>query len=1377
MADVWLHIRADNLAEIESRLSNIESYLNEISKTHNLKFNTSGISQATRQVSQLESAASRVEGAFSKIGGAISKTGTLMQGLGNIFGGKVVGTVKTMTTAFATMGLYSAAQGTVERYDTMRMFPKMMEHLGYSAEDATAAVKKLEDAVIGLPTGLDEIVASARQLIPLTGDLDKGVNLAIAANNAFLAGGADANATRFGQRQIKDLLAKGTLRSQEWDSLFTALGSGLGVVAEAMGYSSQATKGVSSVNDEIKYAESRLKSLRNTQKRYEKEGGTAKAIKKNSDAIKTWEAELAKLQGQQDKSLGSFRAALKSNQIDALEFLDALEKVGTGEGELAKRADDYKDTISAAARNIKNAMQKLGAAGLEALDNILVEKTGKGIPGTIREISDSIKQNLVPAIEGWVSENGDKIVAFFDRLKNYDWIGLVSKVGNGLAKYYDIMTGFFTKVSPDIVAFLAVWAGPIGRFLQTAGSVVTGFGKVVGKLIKLFGSAGGVKAIGAAAKGASGLGNLVGSLKTAFAGIGLSAGYVAVVGEIGLVIGEYAKIIEMISNLNIGSDLSGKMTKVVTFASGVAAFTSVLVGMMSTAAGSGIGAGIVALGELLSAGFVGIVAEIGAVLLEFTNVLGSIGRAHLPDRSKISDFFGLIAGIADELAANGGVSKWFGTLTGSATVSNITKAMTNLTDIIKSMAKVQDTIAAMQAEGKFGVSNGELDISRITDFMEELIVGLENVTQLIYDNSTLFAEWAASKESGSIAKSIANINDIILSVADIQESIAKVNTRGAFGVRSIGKRSAMQWDDFEIYIRNIIRSMQNITEAITENSGIFAEWSAKSETKSILGAMENINDIIVAVSDMQTSIEQVNQKGRYGVRTIGKKSTFQWDDFEMEIRNIIRNMQNITETIDENSGLLAEWAAKKKTQNLFKSIEAIGSIITAVTDMQDNIAKMNETGRFGVHNLGGGRGKASMSSITQAIEEIISPLATSMKDLDVSGIGSDKTDAFKQIGDSTRYIKEALVQIASAQGNIDQLVDDNLAFSVGYKLQTIIESFSMFNEIAGENLTDLGTNMKSIYDAVGYLTGESGIITALKSVTESIGSLGIVEGVWPAGENLKTAIQTITGIFDNTSSIGAGANLGQLLGSAADNLSAIADTLKTLADNASAASGNLDQAASSLGKLGDAASKHKDAIKQAADAVKQLKSAVDGIYGKAFSAAMGVTALGSSAANQVGNLQAAASAASSLAAAINSIPTSKTVNVSVGGNVASSVGRSVGSGLLNTVRNAFGFAHGGEVRGPGGIDNVPSWLTSGEYVMTKRAHSTFGSRFMNRINNLDVEGAMRALSLRAGSGVFRGTTVTNNYTRDNHANVTFNVNRATQGYSQRRASRWARALS
>lgn len=1386
MADVWLHIRADNLADIEHRLENIESYLTEISKTHNIKFNTSGISTATRQVSQLETAASRVESIFATMGSTISKAGTAMQGLGNLFGGRVVNTAKTMATAFATAGLYSAAKGGIERYDIMQMFPKRMKRLfGNSAEaeaQAEKAVDKLEQSVIGLPTGLDQIVNSANTLISLTHDLKRGTDLAIATNNAFLAGGADAQQVEYGQRQIRDLIAAGTLRTQEWDSMFKSLGAGLGIIAEEMGYSGKASAGIKKNNDELKQLQQQLKKAKSSLFVWETEGGHKdNALQKKRDQIANLEAAIEKMTATSEEDLGDFRNALKAGEISAEDFTNALiAAAGIDDegnlGPLAQWMEDVKETsLAAAGANVGNAVKKLEAGFLDSINAVLVEKTGESLVQNVKNVSGAIKDQLLPALQGWVVDNSDKIIGFLDKLKNYDWVGLVSRVGKGLAQYYDIMTTLFTKVNPKVVAFLAVWAGPIGRALQTAGPIITGFGKVIGKLMRVFGTAKSAKAVGEAAKGAAGIGKIGTSLKTSFQGLALSAGFIALIGEIGLVIGEYAKIAEMISNLHIGSGFGKKMTTVVEVASGVAAFAAVLVGGFATVASSGVGAGIAGLAELLSAGFVGIIGEIGGVLIEFTHLANEINDVRLPQEGKLTDFFLLIANIGEALSESGGVGKWFSAWTGSKVVANVDNALNSIVSIVDSIGKIQDKITGLQAAGKYGVRNGELDMSVITGFLETMLLSLEEVTQLIYSNSGIFAEWAASKESKSISKSISNINGIILSVADIQDSIAKVTESGRFGVRKMGKKNTMLWDDFEIYIRNVVRSMQNITQAIIDNSGVLAEWGASSESKNIKKSMDNISGIILSVADIQDSIAQVNQKGRFGVRTIGKKSSLQWDDLEIYIRNLIRNMQNITETIDENSGLLAEWSAKKKTKNLQKSIEAVSDIIIAVSDIQTAIATLNTPGRFGVHNLGGGRGQASMSSLTKAIKEIIEPVVTMVSNLNIADIGSGTADSFEQISKAMLYIKQAVTQIQSMQGVVDELVDDNLAFSVGYKLQTIVESFAMFNDVASKNLSSLGDNVTNIKTAVDQIIQ---MMEALQLATGTID--GLVTGEkgnfsFAVGEKLLHAFTILKLAFGVAKgSIGGEGSLIEV----GPALQDIAKQLGDIGSNGEKAATNLSKAGGGVNELGEAAKTHGDTINKLAGYIKALKSALSGISSNASGAAGGVDEIGNAAARQVGNLYSAASAASSLASAINSIPSSKTVTMNVAGNAASGAGFSLGKTLGSIASSFFTKkASGGAVYGPGGIDNVPAWLTSGEFVMTKRAHSAFGSSFMNRINNLDVEGAMRALSLRAGSGILSRAKVTNNYTRDNHANVTFNVNRATQGYAQRRASRWARALS
>ncbi len=59
-------------------------------------------------------------------------------------------------------------------------------------------------------------------------------------------------------------------------------------------------------------------------------------------------------------------------------------------------------------------------------------------------------------------------------------------------------------------------------------------------------------------------------------------------------------------------------------------------------------------------------------------------------------------------------------------------------------------------------------------------------------------------------------------------------------------------------------------------------------------------------------------------------------------------------------------------------------------------------------------------------------------------------------------------------------------------------------------------------------------------------------------------------------------------------------------------------------------------------------------------------------------------------------------------------------------------AAGGPIRGPGGptSDDVPIWASDGEYMVRARAHSFWGTRGMDAINNADPSGLMQILAAR-----------------------------------------------
>ena len=1172
MAEILLHINADNIEAIQKQLDNLEKTASRIEKSVNgMKF-----SGSTSGMSSLEQSAVRVERAFRNAGEAVSTMGRGIQALGNAFGGKVVGTVKTMATAFATMGLYGAAQGTVQRYDTMRMFPKQMKLLGFSANESAKAVDKLEQSVIGLPTGLDEIVESARQYITLTDDIKKGSDIAIAANNALLAGGGDAQQRTWGQRQIRDLLAAGKLRSQEWESLIKALGPGLKDIGKAMGY----------------------------------------------------------------KDFGKFRSELKANKIAAQDFINALVEVGTGQGVLAQRAELFKDTLSAAGKNIKNALQKMGAEGIDALDKVLSEKTGKGVVDTIVQISDGIKQNLIPALTGWISENGDSIVAFFDRLKNYDWAGLISKVGKGLAKYYDILTKFFTKIPTTIIAGLAVWAGPIGRMVTAAGSTIIGVGKIAATAIRIFGKG---KAIEDAAEGATHFAKFTGSLKTAFQGLGLAAGITGEIALIGGVIYEYAKIIQAISKMEFGSNFYENIRVIGEMGAWTTGIAGGLTALFSAITQSGFGL-VAAGGELLTGGFLALIQQIGNIIKAYAKTINYIAGMNVPNEGKIKSI--------------------------GKTIVALNK---NLLD------KVQK------------VPNRKVRyLSRLTEMTDY--------------------------------------------VSDIASSLKKVKSVGEIG-------------DLSGMISSIGKSIDAVLDLDYDKND-------KKRSKQISYTLDFMSESTSSIANIASNL--VSMKGN--VSQLMKRGD------ATELNNIMTGFKNIaSKTIDALKGMRFG-SAEVKTANanlkvVSDAVGSIGKIASTLVGAQGNIKKLINFDR--TVSIGG-----EIQRVMYSLATALSSFKWKTKEYESAKQNMDRFDK------ATASISKVFTSLVTVKENMNKVgLSDREDGMIG-KITIILNRVKSVMDIVDSlDINTDGEAKEKISALANMVKDLPAMVTSLSEAKTAIDGLGVgTDGTWDLGTKLKTIMDDLNTAFGAKEGQANLLGEGGSLSGAAGNISAIASALETIGANGKAAGKGLGDTQKGLKDLGKAASDKKKAIDDVAKSLGDLKSSVSGIAGKATLAAAGVSILGTSAKNNATSIQTAATAASSLATAIGSIPTNKTINVqtNTGGGL---------SGALGKIKSAFGLAHGGVVRGPGGIDNVPRWLSSGEFVMTRRAHSAFGTAFMNRINAMDVDGALRALSIRAGAGMRNGGVVTNNYNRDSHSNFTFNINRASQGFTQRRASKWARAFS
>lgn len=189
-------------------------------------------------VPSMEGVGKAIEKAFgdaSKTTG--SKTGqSIGQGLSVGFAAKVGAVAGIASNVFGKVAsvVTSSLGSAIDRADQMNNFPKVMKNLGYSSEDAAASIRKITNALDGLPTTSSAMTGMVQQLAPLTSNLDEATDIALAFNNAMLAGGASTMEQENALTQYTQMLSAGKVDMQAWRSIQAAMPGQLNQVAEAM---------------------------------------------------------------------------------------------------------------------------------------------------------------------------------------------------------------------------------------------------------------------------------------------------------------------------------------------------------------------------------------------------------------------------------------------------------------------------------------------------------------------------------------------------------------------------------------------------------------------------------------------------------------------------------------------------------------------------------------------------------------------------------------------------------------------------------------------------------------------------------------------------------------------------------------------------------------------------------------------------------------------------------------------------------------------------------------------------------------------------------------------------------------------------------------
>lgn len=266
-----------------------------------------------------------------------------------------LGLVKVAAAAFNV--LKNSLDSAISRFDTMQKFPKVMKALGFSAEDSQRSINKLSGGIDGLPTKLDDVVASTQQMTAITGDLDRSTDTVLALNNAFLASGASTEDASRGMQQYNQMLSTGQVDLESWKTLQETMPLALQKTAEAMGF----------------VGKSAQRDLYN---------------------------------------------ALKEGTVTFDQFQDKLIELGTGTGMLATLAKENSLGIATSFGNLSNAFSKGVANLITKFDELVQKLTGKTIAQNIDSMKSIINKSFeeMSKVMDILIDNTDDMISAFKGL-------------------------------------------------------------------------------------------------------------------------------------------------------------------------------------------------------------------------------------------------------------------------------------------------------------------------------------------------------------------------------------------------------------------------------------------------------------------------------------------------------------------------------------------------------------------------------------------------------------------------------------------------------------------------------------------------------------------------------------------------------------------------------------------------------------------------------------------------------------------------------------------------------------------------------------------------------------------------------------------------
>lgn len=358
--------------------------------------------------------------------------------------------------------------GATKRFDTLNNYPKVMQSLGYSAEQAKSSMDLLGNSIDHLPNTLDKVASQTQQVVAVTGDLDKATKLTLALNNAMAGGGASAEQQASAINQWVQAMAKGKPDMQDWRALVQTAPAQMDQLSKAL---LGAEGNQSKLYEAMQKGEITIEQVNDAMIDLAKNGG---------DGFASWEEQAKSAGAGIQMALVNIKAGIQRNIANVL---DAINKKFKSLGGISGVLQSIIAPINAVGDAISNVIS--GTTSWDEAITTMLSSIASKAPEFIKKGIDlvlKLASGIAQGLPNLIVKGLNAITSFIEGLGKGDG-ELISKAVDVVIK---LANGLVTNAPQILSAGLKLMGALIQAIIKATASIpkaVATFGK---KLIASF---------------------------------------------------------------------------------------------------------------------------------------------------------------------------------------------------------------------------------------------------------------------------------------------------------------------------------------------------------------------------------------------------------------------------------------------------------------------------------------------------------------------------------------------------------------------------------------------------------------------------------------------------------------------------------------------------------------------------------------------------------------------------------------------------------------------------------------------------------------------------------------------------------------------------